>query len=185
MPQKSPKITINLSSKKVGAKDIAYKWMVDAGRGIIVLIELLALGALSYRFVIDGKIVDLKENIRVQEDFISRQESQEKLFRGIQDRLANIKQTSEDTNGKISIMNTILQDIKSGTFTSTTLSVNQSSINLSGSTFSIFTLNSFVNVIKQYPNVTAINIDEINTGDQGLKFKLTIQLKELLINKKG
>lgn len=182
MPQKSPKITINLSTKgKPKVSDVVYKWMIDAGRGIIVLIELVALGALAYRFVIDKQIVDLRDEIKQQETYVQRQTKNEELYRGIQSRLANIKQTTEDTASKVAIMNVILKDIKTGIFSSANLVVNRNSIGLTGDTFTIFTLNSFIETIKLYPDILSINIDEINTGDQGLKFKLTIRLKEIPI----
>lgn len=186
MPQKSPKITINLSTRgRPKVSDVVYKWMIDVGRGVIVLIELVALGALVYRFIIDRQIVDLKDEIRQQEAFVERQTKDEALYRGIQTRLANIKQTTQDTSSKIAVMKVILGDIKNGTFSSTNLVVGHSSIDLTGNTFSIYTLNDFVETIKSYPDVLSINIDEINTGDQGLKFKLSIRMKEIVVAKKS
>lgn len=177
-PEK-PKISINLSSKgKATVGEIFYKWAVDAGRGIIVLIELIALLALGYRFIIDRQIVDQHDAIAQQETFIAAQAREEEKYRGIQDRLENIKLTEENTTTKITVMNAVLNTISAGTFFDTNLAINQQSISVEGSTFSIYTLTGFVDEIKKIPQVISISIDEINTTDDGVKFKVRINIQE-------
>lgn len=177
-PEK-PKISINLSSRgKTTVSEVFYKWAVDAGRGIIVGIELIALLALGYRFVIDRRIVDLHDEISQQEAFISAQTRDEQKYRGIQDRLKNIKLTNENTTTKVRVMNEVLDTISAGTFFNTNLTINQQSIAIEGSTFSIYTLTGFVDVVKKLPQVVAISIDEINTTDDGVKFKVRINVEE-------
>ena len=176
----APKININLSSAgKATVGKVVYGWTIDAGRAIIVGIELIALGALGYRFVIDRQIVDLHDQIKTQEVYIAAQFNDEKKFRSIQERLKNIKITNEETSAKVKIMNEILKAISSGTFFSTNLSINNNSINVDGSTFSIFTLTDFLNSLKKFPSVAAISIDEINTADEGVRFKTRIDLKDM------
>jgi hypothetical protein len=75
----TPKININLSSAgKATVGKVVYGWTIDAGRAIIVGIELIALAALGYRFVIDRQIVDLHDQIKTQEVYIAAQSSDEK-----------------------------------------------------------------------------------------------------------
>lgn len=175
----SPKININLSSfGKQTVSKVVYGWTIDAGRIIIVGIELIALIALGYRFVIDRKIVDLHDEIKTQEVFITAQAAEEKTFRNIQDRLKSIKETNEETTAKVQIMNNLLDAISGGTFFSTNLSINAKSILVDGSTFSVLTLTNFLNSLKQYPSVAAISIDEITTTDDGVRFKVRIDIKE-------
>ena len=174
-----PQININLSSK--GQKTVGkvfYKWAIDAGRAIIVIIELIALGALGYRFVIDRKIVDLHDAIKQQEAFVAAQASEEKIYRAVQDRLKNIKLTSEETTNKITIMDEVLKAVSTGTFFSTNLTINQKSIHIDGTTFSIFTLTTFVDSLKKFPKVSSISIDEINTTDDGVRFKVRIEMSQ-------
>lgn len=170
-------ININLSSK--GQKTVGkvfYKWAIDAGRAIIVIVELIALGALGYRFVIDRKIVDLHDAIKQQEAFVAAQANDEKIYRGIQDRLKNIKSTKEETTTKITIMNEILKAVSAGTFFSTNLIINQRSIQIEGTTFSILTLTTFVDSMKKFPTVASISIDEISTTDEGVRFKIRVDM---------
>jgi len=172
-------ININLSSK--GQKTVGkvfYKWAIDAGRAIIVVIELIALGALGYRFVVDRKIVDLHDAIKQQEAFVAAQANEEKVYRGIQDRLKNIKLTNEETANKITIMNEVLKQVSSGTFFSTNLTINQKSIQIDGTTFSIFTLTTFVDSVKKFPAVASISIDEVSTTDEGVRFKVRIEMNQ-------
>lgn len=172
-------ININLSSR--GQKTVGkvfYKWAIDAGRAIIVVIELIALGALGYRFVIDRKIVDLHDAIKQQEAFVAAQQNEEKVYRGIQERLKNIKLTKEETTIKITVMDEILKAVATGTFFSTNLTINQKSIQIDGTTFSILTLTTFVDSLKKFPAVASISIDEINTTDEGVRFKVHIDISQ-------
>lgn len=182
-----PRLNINLSSSgKATVGKVVYGWTIDAGRAIIVLIELIALGALGYRFVIDRQIVDLHDQIKVQEAYIAAQANDEKTYKSIQDRLKNIKITEEETNAKIEIMNEILKAIELGTFFNSSLSISDQSIAIDGSTFSIYTLTNFLNGMKAFPSVSSISIDEINTADEGVRFKARVQIKDAeQLQKKG
>lgn len=176
----TPKININLSSAgKQTVGKVFYGWIVDAGRAIIVGIELIALIALGYRFYIDRIIVDLHDDIRRQEVYIVAQAQDEKKYRSIQSRLKNINITNEETAAKVKIMNEILKAISSGTFFSTNLSISNRSIIVDGSTFSLFTLTDFLNGIKKFPSIESISIDEINTADDGIRFKARLDIKDM------
>jgi len=176
----APKININLSSAgKATVGKVVYGWTIDAGRAIIVGIELIALAALGYRFIIDRQIVDLHDQIKTQEVYIAAQSSDEKKFRSIQERLKNIKVINEQTAAKIQLMNEILKVISSGTFFATNLSINNNSILVDGSTFSIYALTDFLNNLKKFPSVSAMSIDEINTADEGVRFKTRIDIKDV------
>lgn len=175
----APKININLSSHgKQTVGKVVYGWTIDAGRAIIVGIELIALAALGYRFVIDRKIVDLRDQIKTQEIYIAAQSKDEQAYRSIQERLKNIKEINDVTLAKVQIMNEILSVINSGTFFSTNLSISNNNILIEGTTFSIFTLTDFVNGLKKFPSVAAISIDEINTADEGVQFKTRVDIKD-------
>lgn len=175
----SSKLNINLStSGKATVGRVVYGWTIDAGRAIIVLIELVALAALGYRFVIDRQIVDLKDQIEVQEAYIAAQADEEKEFRSIQERLQGIKLVNEETQSKIQVMNEILDAISSGTFFTTSLSINEQSIALNGNTFSLYTLTDFLEGLKSFPSVVAISIDEISTSNDGIKFSTRVQVKD-------
>lgn len=171
---------INLSSAgKQTVGKVVYGWTIDAGRAIIVGIELIALIALGYRFVIDRQIVDLHDEIKKQEAYIASRASDEKKYRSVQDRLQSIKITSENSKVKIDVINEILKVISEGTFFSTNLSVNDNLIGIDGITFSEYTLVDALSGLKKIPSVSSISIDEINTGQEGLQFKVSVRVKEI------
>ncbi len=176
----SPKLNINLSSRgKQTLGKVVYGWTIDAGRAIIVLIELIALVALGYRFIIDRKIVDLHDQIKVQEIYIQAQAADEKTYKSIHDRLKNIKNTNEETATKVQIMNEILNAISSGAFFSANLSINKQSIIVEGGTFSLVTLTGFLENLKNFPSVASISIEEVATSDEGVRFKARIDIKDM------
>lgn len=180
MMEKKSKISIDLSSsKKVSVANAFYKWAFQGGRAFVVLIELVALGALGYRFIVDSQIVDLHDQIEQQAALVQFQSKDELKFRGIQDRLFNIKTINEETSAKIEIMNEVLDAIASGAFTSTNLSVDKNIISFSGDALSVFTVEDFVNKLQEFPQVTSITIDEITTSSTGIKFTLRITLIDL------
>lgn len=172
------RININLNRKsKEKLDNVFYKWAINVGRILILVTELIALLALFYRFVIDRQIIDLHDLIKKEESFVSAQAAQEKEFREIQDKLAIIKAVKLQTDLKIKVMNDILQAVNDNTFSSSNLTIDKNTISVDGITDSIFLLESFVEKMKQYPEVNSISIDQINSTPQGVLFKLDIQLR--------
>src|SRR3990172_8894162 len=175
----SPHVKINLIGKaRVSVADNFLKWAVTVGRIVIVATELIALAALIYRFTVDRKIIDLHDQIKKAELFVKSQSAKEKDYRSIQTRLLNIKNTQEDTEAKIEIMNQILDSIAKGNFSSTNLTVAQHTISVNGVAFSIFPINNFLEKLKGNPNVVSITLDEVSGAALGVQFKLTVELKQ-------
>lgn len=177
--ESSPKININLSSKnKKTVGKVFYQWSINAGRAIIVLIELVALGALGYRFYIDRQIVDLHDQIKLEENKIIAQASNEKLYRDIQERLNQITKIDKDTKLKMSILDVVNKTITEGTLFDTKFTINDKTASIDGTTFSITTLTNFIQTLKNTPTVTEISVSEINTSAAGVDFKLNFKIEE-------
>lgn len=176
----SPRVNINLIGKdRASFSQDFLKWTLTIGKIIIAGTELVALLALGYRFYIDRKIIDLHDQIKREQLFVEGQKTKEENYRSIQDRLAKAKQTDEATNVKIGIMNSILQSVSAGNFTSTNLTIDINSIRFDGVAFSIFPINSFIDQLKKNPSVTSISLDDVASTARGVQFKLTIELKEV------
>ncbi len=175
----SPHVRINLSGKQEGSlQEDILKWAKNLGRIIIVVTELIAVGALVYRFSLDRKIIDLHDQIKTRNLFVQAQAAKEADYRSIQARLTNAKKIDQQTQNKISIMNQILTSISTGSFSSTNLTVNENSISINGVAFSVFPINDFVESLKQNPNITSISLDDVSSTSLGIQFKMTIELKE-------
>ncbi len=172
------KIKIDLSGKtKEKFSDIFFKWSINVGKIIIIGTELLALGAFSYRFYIDRKIVDLHDEIKKEEILVKSQEKNELLYRELQQKLESVKNITEETKSKITILQNILDSKKNSYFTTKSLSINGNTIVIEGTAFSIFSINSFIEEIKKDPMVIAIDLSEIESLAEGVDFKLNVELK--------
>ncbi len=179
MSQDAPLIKINLSGKpRETSTAVFFKWAINTGKIIIAITELLALSALAYRFTVDSKIIDLHDQIKKERIFVDSQKKKEDEYRAIQNRILSIKKTEDETKKKVAIMYTILQTISDGRFNSTNLLVNQNIITLTGTALSIFPINSFIDDMKQNQNVVSISIDDLSSVDNGIRFKINIELKQ-------
>lgn len=175
--QSAPPITINLSGKpRERLENIFLSWAAQAGKIIIIVTELVALGALSYRFIIDRQIIDLNDQIRTKLLFVNSQTQKENVFRDIQNRLFYVKLLTDESHTKLIVLADILSAAKSGGVEITNLLLNEDKITLSGNTSSLFSIHTFVNTFKARPGVSAISIDEIESGESGVHFKLTMTL---------
>lgn len=172
-------IAINLNRKPNHHLDsVAYSWAINVGRMLILITELVALGALFYRFVIDKQIIDLHDRINTEKNLVTAEQSLEQQFRGIQDRLAIVKAVQAQTDSKMKVMNDILSASQNGMFSSAHLSINNNQITVDGITDQLSYIYTVVNKVKQYPEVTSINITQINSTDQGVIFQLEVNLKD-------
>jgi hypothetical protein len=182
---KSHKISIDLSGKpKESVETIFLSWAINAGRVIIMVTELIALGALFYRFVIDRQINDLNDQVNRQKIFVTLQQAKEDKYRGVQERLALIKETDEATHKKLDVMNGILSAINNtSAFTQTNLSVSENTITVSGNSANIFAINDLINnLVQKYPDIKNVDVGQMDSVAQGIQFKLTITLKESAVS---
>ena len=176
--QNSREVKINLIGKpNVDFASKFLKWTFNGGRIIIAGTELVVLIALGYRFYLDRKIIDLHDQIKNDQIFIENQKQNETNYVSIQNRLANIKETEKNTDIKITIMNSILNSVASGNFSSSDLSIDQNTVKFEGVAFSIFTINLFIEEMKKNPNVSSISLDDFSSGPDGIQFQITIELK--------
>lgn len=171
--------SINLGQKKeksVGS--VFFQWVINAGKIIIVVVELLALAALGYRFVVDRQLADLHDKIKIQQTFVEAQAPKEALYRNLQKRLSLVSSLSKTTQGKIKFLKSIISILNNGQFSSTNLTVTNSLIGIEGNTASIFNLNTLIDTIKKNPDVTTISLDELASVGSGIQFKLSVTLNE-------
>ncbi|RJQ27471.1 hypothetical protein C4577_01420 [Candidatus Parcubacteria bacterium] len=176
--QNPAKTRINLSTiSRNRLADLLFKWVINGGRIIIVLTELITLGALFYRFVIDGQIVDLHDQIKIEESIVKAQEQKEMGYRSIQERLTNVDGLSKEASSRVNTLNTLISSIESQNLTVDSFLMSQSSIAIEGQTFSIFVLNDFIENLKKTPDIKSINIDQITNRKSGIDFKVVIEME--------
>lgn len=171
------RLNINLGKKKeTNTQGLFLKWAVSKGRVIVIFVELLALSALGYRFFVDQKIVDLNDQIKKQQIFIQAQAQKEKQYRNLQSRIEAIQTITSETQTKVQFLDDVISLASQSALLSSSLSLTENSIAIDGQASSIFALNSFIETLKENPNVKAISMEELSTLDQGVRFRVTIQL---------
>lgn len=87
----SSKGSINLLSKSDFEKTSLGKisvWALSAGRWIVILTELVVISAFLYRFSLDQRISNLKEEIEEKRNAVAAFSAQEERFRETQRRLS-------------------------------------------------------------------------------------------------
>lgn len=178
MPSDSSRLLIDLGKKNTDtATNTAFKWAINSGRIIIVMVELLTLGALGFRFFIDRQIVDFHEKIEQQQNFVNAQETKEKGYRNLQQRLTDINSLTIASEKQIEFINSLTKILSSNSFIKSDINATDDGINVDGQVYNIFTLNDLVDTLKDNPNIVGISVDDVTSTDQGVHFKLVAQYK--------
>ena len=160
----------------------AVKWMISSGRYLIILVELIVIGAFIYRYKLDTDLQELQDKINEQIPYINSLKSDEILIRETQFQLANIKQIKNDrpdyvqifvrvaslTPKNIKLTNIALDRARS--FPKTTISI-------TGETPSNLELSAFIKLLKKDPFFSEIILSNISF-EQLTTFTITGALAE-------
>jgi hypothetical protein len=178
-PENKP-VKINLIGQpKELLEKIFSEWAINFGRIIIVLTELVALSALGYRFFIDRQIIDLHDRIKTKEAIISNEANKEKEneFRDIQARLGAIKTYAITTDTASTVLQEVFTKTNSTNFTIEQIAYSKETITVSGSAFSVFALNDFVNSMKSHELVKTIALNNVESSENAIEFAVSIQIQ--------
>lgn len=182
MSPDSPRLTIDLGKKNSeNTSSLILKWTINSGKIIIVVVELLTLAALGFRFYIDRQITDMQDKIKREKGFVNQQANTEELYRNLQDRLTAIQTISTATEKQVSFANKLSKIMNTDQFISSNVTTTPNGISIDGQVYSIFTLNEVIEIIKSNPDVASLSLDELISQDQGIKFKLSTQFKKAQI----
>lgn len=170
---------VDLSGKpKETFENVFFRWAINVGKTVIVLTQLIALGALFYRFFVDRQIVDQRDEISDKEFLVRAQAGREAEFEGIHARLDLAKQATNDAQTKLAVMDLVRSISLAGSFQSPTISISKDSIILEATVSSIFSLDELLTEVENLPEVVAISVDEITSVRSGIRFKVSISLTE-------
>lgn len=148
-------------------------WTLTIGRLLIILTEMVALGTFLYRFTLDMEIVDLHDKIN-SENFIAISfKDSEKKFRDIQERLATIKRYGSIGNTTTGIFIDIT-NLGKGKVTFKDLLVATDNAKIEVEAPSAALLTEFTNALRNYPAVTAVSIDRVQTSPANAKVTVSI-----------
>ena len=176
MPNSPQSINL-IKNKQIPLFDKFMNWALTVGRLIVILTEIVALSVFVYRFSLDEKLIDLHSAIKQKQSLVSLLKQDEDKYRNLQDRIA-LTSSLLEKNAKT---NKIVLDIVGLTPQGSridNLTFNQDKLTINASINSVSSLTDFINVIKDYPNIKAVNIDTIeNKPIGGLSVTVTTMFK--------
>lgn len=181
MPKNNSGVLINLAKGRGETFiDRFIVWALNAGRIIIILTEVVALGAFLYRFSLDRHLSDLHDRIVQEEAIVKILKNNETTFRNLQDRIGLAKTVMGDTTTTMKMFNDIIGyipsdvDVRSITFS-------PDGMHIDATAQSIASFTSLVDKIKAYPTVASVSIDRVenktSTGTVALVVSITFRTK--------
>lgn len=170
--------SINLiKNKQVPFFDKFMNWALTAGRLIVIITEIVAISAFIYRFSLDERLIDLHSAIKEKQNLISLLKDDEDKYRNLQDRIA-LTSSLLEKNAKA---NKIVLDIVGLTPQGVkidNLTFNKDKLTINADINSVPSLTDFINVLKDYPDIKAVSIDNIeNKPTGGLLVTVTTMFK--------
>ena len=170
-------LSIDLSGKRRETFDsVFYRWAINVGKTIIVIVELVALSALFYRFYIDRQLVDQRDAIAKKALLVNAQQKDIDELESIQSRILAIDTTQESTEATFGVVLAIRQALESGLFQSGEVSISQDTITFQALAPSIVDIENFSDKLSSNPAVKQISLDDITSSDQGNRFTMNIEL---------
>ena len=176
MPENSPSINL-VKNKQIPLFDKFMNWALTVGRLIVILTEIVALLAFVYRFSLDEKLIDLHSAIKQKQNLVLLLKQDENKYRNLQDRIA-LASSLLEKNVKT---NKIIPDIVGLTPQGAridNLTFNKDKLTINASTNSVSSLTDFINILKNYPDIKVVSIDNIeNKPNVGLLVTITTMFK--------
>lgn len=174
------RIDLNLlHPKEIPAKlpERFLKWLISYGRFIVILVEIVVVGAFVTRFKLDADLDGLKIKIKQDLPYIEGRATDEALITQTQNKLALIDKTYQ---GSDTVSETII-DISSQTPDSiifTSLLVEEKdeqnmNFRINAATQSNLELGIFLNNLKSLENFRDINLASISFDNDQIVFSVT------------
>lgn len=169
--------TINLLPKKGhGFVDQFLSWALNIGRLLIILTETLALSVFIYRFSLDMKIVDLRDEIKQESAIVAQFKDPEATYRDLQARLSLSKEHGDDAGHTQTTFKDIIE-LGRGKITFNNLTVSEESVKIEAQAPNTAFLSAFINSLKNYPGIASVNIDGIENKTSSALIQINITAK--------
>lgn len=175
----APEKSINLLTAEIkpqGQWDRIYAWTSNTAKYIIILTEMLVIGAIAYRFVLDGKIAKVNDEIAAQKTLLDARATEESDMRQFLSNINSIKQMQESNYSLATYYAQVMQLIPTSVdVRNISIDINNSS--LSGQVGSYDTLLQLENNLK---GATAIISDVSMSANQssgsGINFSVNFKI---------
>lgn len=178
----APKLRIDLNllhPKELQAKlsEKFLKWLISYGRFIVILVEIIVVGAFLARFKLDADLDDLKRNIGRDLPYIEGLATDEILINQTQTKLALIDKTYQNSDKwQQTILDLAAQTPGSIQFIGLLLEEKDeknTNFKINGSTISNVDLGIFLSNLRNQDNLSDINLANISFDDEQIVFSVT------------
>lgn len=157
------------------AFDQFIDWSLSYGRMIVMLTEVIALGAFLYRFGLDRQLVDLHDSIKRDQAFVSALQTNETTYRNLQDRLTIASHV--DTQAQQILQNLLnTMDLSNGNVTFTIINDTTTALELHVLSDTSTNLNTFITTLENSPYVDSVNIASLTTSTQTQQLEAEIDV---------
>lgn len=179
LPMDSQPSNINLLKKPGNTTlDTILHFAVTGGRFIVLFTETVALAAFLYRFTLDRKIIDTRDEIKANQTIVEQYQPLETTYRGVQDRIDQASKLSKDAPTLPNLFTQIVSK-GSGNVTFYSLLMSNELIKIEADTDSVASLNTFVTALRNDPMIEEVSIDKIEnrTSSALISVAITAQVK--------
>jgi Tfp pilus assembly protein PilN len=178
MAKKPASINLIKTDKKETINQIV-NWALTIGRGLVIFVEIIALSALLYRFILDNQLRDVHTKIKQEQAILESQKKNEQTYKNLQDRLNVISSVSDKGSESVKIFKDIISFAPLG-MTFSNISLTENSIRIEANVSSIYPLSFFINSLKTYKDVESVSIDKIEnkTANAVINISITVGLKQ-------
>lgn len=74
-----------------------FKWILSSGRFIVILVELIVIGALIYRYQLDNQLDEIKDKMNQEVPYLKSLKNDELVIKQTQFQLASIKKINKES----------------------------------------------------------------------------------------
>lgn len=174
-------IQINLLPKdrwEVGLVGRLLKWALSVGRYVVIFTELVVILAFLFRFSLDRKLTDAKEEMQQKQAVVMSYGDFEKSFQKVQEQLKIIKDVRSAGMKVGSVLFGISQITPIDTVYES-ITIAESGVTLEGETLSevgLATLLAKAQESEMFGEVTLDSVASVTQKNQAIKFKMTLLL---------
>lgn len=140
------------------------KWAMGTFRIIVIVTEMVVMGAFLSRFWLDAQNSDLNDEIRIKNAQISAQSDFEKEFRNLQSKLGIIKTLNDEKKSSEKI-NIVSSKIPSDVVL-TSLTIESGAIQVKGVGNSESGVSQFITNLKSDKSLKSVDLASINSSEE-------------------
>lgn len=178
MVRRSP--SINLVKSDAGSfVDRFVNWALSAGRIVVIVTEIIALGAFLYRFSLDRQLIDVQSKIKQEQSVVNYLKDNEKVYRNLQNRLALSATFSRLGKEKIAVLNDII-GFAPPNLSFNSVTVQEDRVRIDANASQVSALSDFTKSLRNYTKVSAIIVDKLENRPSAslINVLITAELKQ-------